>query len=76
MSIALKELVKKFMPRDRAYKILKNKAHDVEQDNIKVWKEVFGVITPIVEVKEGRDAYKEEVAKLTEEIKKLVDQCE
>lgn len=79
MSIALKHSMKKSMPRDRAY--FKNKAHEVEKENIQVWKEVFGVLNPTVEIIEGRDAiefedaYKEEVAKLTEEIKKLVHQC-
>ena len=33
MSIALKDFFKKFMLRDRMYKVLKNKAHKVEQDS-------------------------------------------
>ena len=34
MSIALKDSIKIFMPRDRAYKILKNKGHEVDKDSI------------------------------------------
>ena len=78
MSIALKDFVKKFMLGGSEYKFLKNKAHDVEQDSIRVWKETFGVLTPTIEERESQDAieleddYKKEVTKLIVEIEELV----
>ena len=58
MSIALKDSVKKIMPRDRAYKVLKTKVPEVEEANIKFQKEVLRVLTPTIEVREIQDAIK------------------
>ena len=46
MSIWLKDFVKKFMPKERGYKILMNKAHEVEQESISIWKKAFGFLIP------------------------------
>ena len=78
MFIALKYFVNKFMLRDMAYKVLKNRTHEVEKDIIQIWKETFGFLTPSMEAREGQDViefeeeYKQELAKLIEEIQKLV----
>jgi hypothetical protein len=56
MSIALKDYAKKFMPKKRAYKILKNKIEDVVQEKILVWKKVFGLLAPpAIEEKEEEE---------------------
>lgn len=34
------------MPNERAYKILMNKAHEVEKERIHIWKESFGLLFP------------------------------
>ena len=48
-----KYFFKKFMPRDRAYKVLKNKSHEVEKGKTGAWKEAFGILTPSIKVREG-----------------------
>ena len=69
----------KCFPRDRKDKFLKNKAHEVEQGSIRVWKEGFGVLVPLVEVTKCRDAiefeddYKKEVLMMKTEIQQLAN---
>lgn len=58
MSIALKDFVNKFLPKERAYKILKNKANEFEKEIILIWKEAFVLLVPSTnkeeEEEEGR----------------------
>ena len=57
---------------------MNNKAPEIEKDNIRIWKESFGVLTPTIEEREGQDAiefedeYQQEVSKLRIEIKEIV----
>ena len=82
MSIAIKDFVKKFMPRDMIYTILKNKAPGIEKDSIRAWKEAFGVLAPLVEVRkhwdaiEFEDEYKKKVSMMTLEIQQLASRYE
>ena len=49
MSIALRSFAKKFVPKTRAYKILRNRIEGVVQESKFIWKKEFGLMPPIVE---------------------------
>lgn len=55
MSIALKDSIKKLMPRDSLYKALKEKVPKVEKKSIGFQKEVFVVKTLTIEVRGSQD---------------------
>lgn len=52
MSIDLKYFVKNFVPKERAYKILKNKDDKVEKESIFIWNKAFGLLVPSEEEEE------------------------